>query len=519
MLRTLTAEQARAAEEEAVRGGTTLAALMESAGLSVARVAAERGPEGLIVVLAGCGNNGGDGWVAAHDLKAAGRSVSVRSLCDPGALTGIAADAARAAIASGVEWEVPPIPLSADNLADAAVVIDALLGTGSKGAPRAPLDSWIDAVNASGAFVVSVDIPSGVDSDTGAVAGAAVIDADCTVTFSAPKLGLVLYPGAAYTGELIVSDIGMGVLPSVPGVPEVWDLADYAELLPIPAPDAHKNSRGRVLVVAGSRSFPGAAVLAARGSMRSGAGYVRLAVPASVVPIAQSHLLAAPVIGLDEDADGRFSEEAAEEVLGLAEQADAVVLGPGLTRTEGVAAAVREIAGRLGKPLVLDADALNVLAEDPAPLLARQAATVLTPHPGELGRLLGRSIDDVQRDRLSSSAILAAENRVVVLKGAGTVVSGSGRQVISMAGTAALATAGTGDVLSGVIGALLAQGLGPLEAAALGVELHGLAGEQAEDALTRVCVTAEDVPEYLPGAVAELLRFRRHVGRRRNERA
>lgn len=522
----LTAEAARAIERRAVaEQGVSLAALMRSAGAAVAAEVSARVPEGDIVVLAGPGNNGGDGWVAAHDLHAAGRSVRVLSTTDSHELAGIAAEAAHGAMVAGVHWRVPEDPLTAEDLADTAVVIDALLGIGATGPLREPLDSWARAVNESGAYVVAVDGPTGIDSDTGAVPGEAV-RADCTVTFTAPKRGLVLYPAAEFAGEVVVADIGIderfveelsatgatGLGTAFPVeaaahtvFPEVWLPAEYAALIPRPAADAHKNSRGRVLVVAGSGAYPGAAVLACRGAMRAGAGYVTLATPESVAPIAQRHLLAAPVVGLPETASRAFSSAAAERVLVLACDYDAVVLGPGLTREEETAEFARELIERIEAPLVIDADALGALEGARQTLDARSALAVLTPHAGELGRLLRLSAAEVNADRVSSSAALAAANRVIVLKGAGTVISTEGRQVINTSGTPALATAGTGDVLAGVIGALIATGLEVFSAAALGAYVHGRAGEAAAAELTPVSVTAEDVPEFLPVAWAELL--------------
>ena len=507
MYRALTAEQARSIEEQAIaRQGVTLGELMRAAGAAIAREVAERVPHGEVVVLAGPGNNGGDGWVAAREMAAAGRPVRVLSLKDPSALTGDAAHAASDAIAAGVPWRLLPEMPAEDDLASAVVVVDALLGTGSSGALRAPLDEWVVAANASGAYMVSADVPTGVDSDSGAVPGPA-IQADCTVTFTAPKRGLVLYPGAAHAGEVIVADIGIDPgLADVPGALEVWVREEYASLLPLPAPDVHKNRRGRVLVVAGSGAFPGAAVLAARGAMRSGAGYVTLAVPDSVVPIAQAHLLAVPVVGLPQSSRTRtLSSAAADKVLQLAREYDAVVLGPGLTVSDGAAASARSLVRSLDKPLVVDADALNALVDAQELIEQRTAPTVLTPHPGELARLLGVSTDEVQADRVFSASRLAGPGRVVVLKGAGTVVAGAGRQLANTSGTPALATAGTGDVLAGVIGALLAQRLVAFDAAALGAFLHGLAGEAAAAELTPVCVTAEDIPAFLGEAVADLL--------------
>ena len=506
MFRALTAEQARGVEERAIAElAVSLAALMRSAGAAVARELVARVPEGDIIVLAGPGNNGGDGWVAARDLHASGRAVRVLSTRDPAALSGIAAEAARDAIAAGVAWHVPTTPPGAGDLAEASGIVDALLGIGSSGALRAPLDAWVAAANGSGAYVLAVDIPTGTEADTGVLPGVAIV-ADCTITFTAPKRGLLTYPAAGHAGEVVVVDIGISsALADVQSAPEVWTAEEYAALLPLPASDAHKNSRGRVLVVAGSGAFPGAAVLATRGAMRAGAGYVTLAVPQSVVPVVQAHLVAAPVVGLPQGRTHAFSSTAAGKLLQMSREYNAVVLGPGLTLADGAVATARTLVADVEVPLVVDADALNALVDAQELIAARRAPTVLTPHPGELARLLGITAAEVQADRVFSSGRLASVACTVVLKGAGTVISGESRQVINASGTPALATAGTGDVLSGVVGALLAQGLGTLEAAALAVYVHGRAGEAASSALTPMCVTAEDIPDYLSVAIGELL--------------
>lgn len=506
MYSAVTSEQARDIELRAAReGAVDLGDLMRTAGLAVARAVQERVPVGRVVVLAGGGNNGGDGWEAARELHGWGRPVTVLSLRDPADLGGIACGAARTAIDSGVSWEHVVTPRTG-MLADTTVVVDAILGTGARLPLRDPLPAWAEAVHASGAYVVAVDLPTGVDAD-GAGCDAGSMRADCTVTFTTLKRGLVSYPGAACAGEVVVADIGIPErFAEIAGACEVWEAAEYAELLPMPAIGAHKNSRGRVLVIAGSGHFPGAAVLAARGAMRMGAGYVTLAVPEPVVATAQAHLLAAPVVGLP--ATGKtFSSAAAAVARDLAADYDAVVLGPGLTVADGAAATTRTLVAALEKPLVLDADGLNAFLDHAGLIEARRAPLVLTPHPGELARLMGCSAAEVQSDRISSSARFAGPSRAVVLKGAGTVVTGEGRQVINTSGTPALATAGTGDVLAGMIGALLAQGLSPLRAGALGAYLHGRAGEAAAEALTPVCVTAEDLPEYIPAAVADLLGY------------
>jgi NAD(P)H-hydrate epimerase len=504
MLRALTARQSLAVEQRAVSdAGISLAALMRSAGSAVAEELAGRVADGDVVVLAGPGNNGGDGWVAARELHAMGRRVRVLSSRSPDALSGVAAEAAQTAIEAGVSWAVPAGLLGRDDLG-AGVVVDALLGTGSELPLRDPVRAWCAAVNECDAFVLSVDGPSGVDLDTGDCDDDAV-RADCTVTFTMPKRGLLLYPGAGSTGELVVADIGIPhALAQVEDAPEVWLAREYADMLPWPAADAHKNQRGRVLIVAGSGFYPGAAVLAARGAQRAGAGYVTLAVPEPVAPVAQAHLQAVPVVGLP--AAGKvFSSAAAAAVRDLAKEHDAVVLGPGLTVADGTAATVRTLVSTLERPLVIDADGLNAFVDHVELLERRSAPTVLTPHPGELGRLLGRTTAEIQGDRLGYSARLAGAERAVILKGAGTVVSVAGRQLINTSGSVALATAGTGDVLAGIVGALLAQGLSPFDGAALGAYLHGRAGEAAARVLTPICATAEDLPDYLPVAVAELL--------------
>jgi len=506
MLRALTAAQMRSVEELAVaEQGVSLASLMHAAGAAVARELAQRVPEGDLVVLAGHGNNGGDGWVAARDLHASGRAVRVLTTRDPATLRGIAAEAANDAIAAGVPWSAPATPPTADDLAEAAGIADALLGIGAHGALREPLNAWVEAANASGAYLLAVDVPTGVDSDSGIVSGPAIV-ADCTVTFTAPKLGLLTYPAAAHAGEIVVAPVGVSEqLANVSDAPEVWTADEYAALVPLPAPDDHKNSRGRVLIVAGSGAYPGAAVLAARAAARCGAGYVTLAVPQSVVPIVQTHLVSVPVVGMPQGRTHAFASAAVTKLLQLAREHDAVVVGPGMTLADGAVATARSLVAEVEVPLVIDADGLNALVDGQELIAARTAPTVLTPHPGELARLLEAGGAEVQSDRVFSSGRLASATCTVVLKGAGTVISGDGRQVINVSGTPALATAGTGDVLAGITGALLAQGLGPLEAGALAAFVHGRAGEAAASALTPVCVTAEDLPEYLPVAIGELL--------------
>ncbi|MHB9002787.1 MAG: NAD(P)H-hydrate dehydratase [Coriobacteriia bacterium] len=509
----LTEQSARRAEERAVCDlGLSLADLMQRAGSALADHVRGRVPYGDIAIVCGTGNNGGDGWVAARELIRAGRDVRVFTAREPADIGGIAGDAAGEAVGAGVPFDLVEGPLGVGALHGYAAVIDALFGIGFSGPVRQPYSTWIDAINATDAVVVAADLPSGVETDTGQVDVRAV-RADVTVTFSAPKVGSLLYPGAGFAGELVVADIGVPwEYLGAAGDLEVWDPADYAALLPHHGPDIHKNSRGRVLIVAGSGAFPGAAVLAAMGAQRAGAGYVTLAVPESVAQIAQMKLTSAVVLGLPENPSKTLASRVAEEIIDTAREYDAVVVGPGITLAHGAILVVRKLVSELAAPLVLDADGLNAMVDAVPALRARTSPTVITPHPGELARLLDTTPAEVQADRLSYGSSLTGPRFACLLKGAHTIVSGRGRHAVSLAGGTELATAGTGDVLAGVVGALLAQGLEPFEAGALAAHLHGRAGECAAARLTDRCVIAEDLPTYLPAAVADLLGIRETSG-------
>lgn len=487
--------------------GVSIADLMARAGGAIADQVAMRVPYGSVAVFAGRGNNGGDGWVAARLLHAQGREVVVYAAAGPDGLEGVAAEAATAALDAGVEVVLPQDTLEPGSVRGHAVVIDALFGVGFAGPVRQPYLTWIEAINASGAYVIAADVPSGVQADTGRADGMAV-RADVTVTFSAAKRGLLLYPGAAHAGEVVVADIGIPwELIGAAGDLEVWEPGDYAALLPRHARDVHKNTRGRVLIVGGSGAYPGAMMLAAMGAQRAGAGYVTLAVPESIASMIQSRLASVVVVAMPENPSRTLASRVADEIIDVAREADAVVVGPGMTVAHGAVLVARRLVSELPVPLVLDADGLNALVESRDLIIERLAPTVITPHPGELARLLDTTSAQVQADRLSHGSTLTGPRLACVLKGAHTIVSGRGRQVLTTAGGPALATAGTGDVLAGITGALLAQGLEPLEAGALAAHMHGRAGDHAALSFTERCVIAEDVAENIPSAVAELLGY------------
>jgi len=503
----LTRKGVTAAEGWAVESlGIGLAELMERAGQAVAAEVLARSVAGSIVVFCGAGNNGGDGWVASRLLHEAGREVVVVTASEPGRVGGIAGDATLAAVESGVRWVVAPGEFPDGILDGCSVVIDSIFGIGFRVGPIAsPYDAWIAAINSHDALVISVDIPSGVDADTGQAATPAV-KADVTVAVIAPKVGSMLYPGAELSGEVAVRDIGVsGAGAGSLGGLELWDREEYCALLPHFGPATHKKSRGRVLIVAGSGAYPGAAILAAMGSQRSGAGYVSLVVPHSIAPIVQTRLPSVVVIPAEEEAPQVFSAGASAVIAGMACDFDAVVIGPGMTREPGATALIRELLETLDAPVVLDADGINAVVGAPHLPENRKAPTIITPHAGELARVLGVTPEEVQSDRVGQATRLAGPHLCCVLKGARTLIAAEDRLVLNLPGGVELATAGTGDVLAGIIGTFLAQGLSPLEAGALGAFAHGFAAESAAAKMTNRCVIAEDIPDFLPEAFRYLL--------------
>jgi len=515
----LTEEQSRAAETAAVASGAVLADLMSRAGAAVAEEVAALAPEGRIVVVAGPGNNGGDGWAAAVRMHASGRDVLVLTSAEPDSISSPARETVRAAIQSGVPWlHVDSGPEAAQALSEADIIVDALLGIGLHGVPRQPYAGFIAAVGDADGLVVSVDVPSGVDSDSGLASGAAVA-ADVTVCFSAPKIGCVLQPGGSLAGDLRLVDIGIPTEAlHFDGAPELWDASDYLACLPSPRWDDRKGTRGSVLIVGGSAGLTGAVCLAAGGALRSGAGYVAVAVPEPQLAVVEAKLTAPVKMGLSSTRDGALLPAAIDEILEAATRADVVVLGPGLGRAASTLEVVRALVARLDAPLLIDADGLYALGSDLSLVAARVAPTILTPHSAEAARLLGTTPEDIDSDRLSSVRALAVGGVTAVLKGPATLVSEGGRIVVNPTGGPGLATLGTGDVLSGIVGAWLARGLLALDAAAVGTYLHGAAGDCAARDLTTICCTAEDVVTYLPEAVRTLMRTDDARTRRRNAR-
>jgi NAD(P)H-hydrate epimerase len=467
--------------------------LMERAGRGLADLAAQVGPSGTVAVVCGKGNNGGDGYVAARLLKASGRAVRVLAAAPVAELRGDAR--ASAERVGSVE------PFDAARLEGCSVAVDALLGTGFSGAPHGPAAEAIAALNASVAPVVAADVPSGVDAATGAVEGEAV-RATATATFAAAKPGLWINPGKAHSGEVRVVDIGIPASAPVPE-PDVGLIEDGVLLgqLSSRAAGWTKFTSGHVLVAGGSRGLTGAPSLASEAAQRAGAGYVTACVPASVQSILALRLLEAMTRGLP-DEDGAHTAAGVEAVLELSERGGSLVVGPGLGRTQGAFAFARDLLARAELPIVLDADGLNAYAGDLGALAGRPAPTILTPHEGELGRLLDVDSSAVRAQRLRHAReAAAAAQAILVLKGDDTLVAEPGGLVaVSPGATGALATAGTGDVLSGVLAAMLARGMEPFAAACAGVRLHARAGVRAAAEHGVDGVIARDVIEALPHA-------------------
>jgi ADP-dependent NAD(P)H-hydrate dehydratase / NAD(P)H-hydrate epimerase len=470
--------------------------LMERAGEGLAALVTElHVGDGPVAIVCGKGNNGGDGYVVARLLREAGRAVRVLALAPVDELAGDARTNAERLPGE------PPEPFSADALEAAVLAVDAILGTGFSGVPRGPAAEAIDALNAWGGPVVACDVPSGVDASTGEVGGAAT-HAVATATFAASKPGLWINPGKAHAGAVRVVDIG--IPPGAPVEPPAVGLVHDAALLAlVPRRRAGwtKFTSGHVLVAGGARGLSGAPCLASEAAQRAGAGYVTACVPASIETVFEIRLLEVMTRGLP-DAHGAHTEAGADEVLELAARGGALIVGPGLGRTDGARAFARRLAREAPVAVVLDADGLNAHADDLGALAGRSAPTVVTPHEGELGRLLDVDSDEVRARRLHHAREAArAARAIVVLKGDDTLVATpDGTVAVSPGASPALATAGTGDVLSGVIAAILARGVDPFAAACAGVRLHARAGVRAADERGVDGVIARDVIEALPRA-------------------
>ncbi|MBW2261073.1 MAG: NAD(P)H-hydrate dehydratase [Deltaproteobacteria bacterium] len=511
----MTREQMRRYDKVATeRYGVSGTVLMENAGRGAARVVLEAARErpGTITIVCGKGNNGGDGFVIARHVINSGRLASIVLL---GRREDVGGDAkTNADILAAMQGSITEIDVSKDMkslpglLAGSAVVVDAIFGTGLEREVTGGHAEAIRAINDADAPVVAVDLPSGLDANTGRALGTAV-RADATATFACLKRGLVIHPGVELAGEVTVVDIGAPgcIVQEVGYDGTMLDGADFRNDLGPRDPDVHKGTFGHLLVVAGSPGKTGAAIMAGFAAMRTGAGLVTLAVPADLMQTVEAakppEVMLEPLLPtIDAEVDG----EAIERIDALLAGKSAVVIGPGCGLTDSMERVLEVVLDRANVPVVVDADGLTLLSRLPASTLDDRAhPTVLTPHPGEMSRLVWKSASEIQRERIPLAREYAKVKGVhLVLKGARTVIaSPDGNVWINPTGNAGMASGGTGDLLTGMIGSFIGQGHRIEDAVALGVYLHGLAGDRASEETGQRALVAGDVLSALPEVLLE----------------
>ncbi len=507
----LTAEEMQKLDRKAINElGIPGVVLMENAGLQVVEAIYRMigDPKGkTVTIFAGKGNNGGDGFVIARHLINAGADVKVMLLAEVKDITGDAKINLDILQRMGQKLH-PVINPNSLNIVKLAMVytdliVDAIFGTGFKGAVPDYIGNVIEIINTSGKPVISVDIPSGLEANTGKVHGPC-IKAHVTVTFAHPKLGQFIQQGPEYVGELTVADISIP-----PDLVETQGIKRFLitpgiinKIIPVRRRDGHKGTYGRVLVVGGSAGLSGAAAMASTAALKAGAGLVTLAVPAGLHDLMEVKLTEVMTSPLPETDAVSISVDALPSVQKLLEGADILALGPGISTHESTVAFVRQLLPVLQRPAVIDADGLNALVDAVDQLKECPAPLILTPHPGEMARLAGIKTEEVQNNRVEIVLRASQEwGTVVVLKGYRTLVAApDGTLYVNPTGNPGMASGGTGDVLTGVIAGFLAQGLTPLEAAVAGVYFHGLAGDLAAEQKGMLSLVAGDLLEFLPQA-------------------
>jgi NAD(P)H-hydrate epimerase len=514
----LSVAEMRAAERVALAAGIPEAELQARAGAAVAAWAQRLAPDGPVVVCAGVGNNGRDGWVAATRLAAAGRVVRLylapRHAVAEDEVAQLQALGGAVALHTGAE----SLERLGRWLGDATLALDGLLGIGARGAPRPPVSDIAACLNTARArragalTVLAIDVPSGIDAESGAAEGECV-RADATVVLGAVKQGLLRFPAAGLTGVLLPGDIGLPPAALAGCRVQTLDAAAVRSDVPARRPDGHKGTFGRVVVAAGSPDYYGAAYLAGAAAARSGAGLVAYAVDPALQSVLAGLLPEATYVVLPPRAPAEAAEAAADRVVTALAGSQALLLGPGVGRTPGAQTFVRRVLAACAEPVaqvpvVIDADALYALALEPASLARLPAAAVLTPHHGEMARLTGVDAAAIATSPWEVASEAAARWRaVVVLKGPCTVVAApTGEAWVLARPNPALATGGTGDVLAGTIAGLLAQGLSPLAAARLGVYVHAAAAQAVLDVREADLLLASDLLSAIPRELAALRR-------------
>ncbi len=521
-MKVVTAEEMRGIDKKTIKKyGIPGSTLMERAGLAVAVKIRELFDKKKVIVLAGGGNNGGDGIVIARNLYNWGWNVKVILMAKEDRLGADCLAQYRTAKKLGVPVEFRTAVTDKDI--HGAIVVDALLGTGMNKPVTPPLSGVIAFLNRSDVWVVSVDIPSGISSDDGQIKGEAV-SADYTVTFGLPKIGHLLYPGAEHTGHLFVEDIGFPqeLLHSESLKTQTIEQTDAAFLLPERPVYSHKGDYGHVLLIAGSIGRTGAALMAAKACLRSGAGVVTIGVPETLVNVFQGRVTEEMVLPLPDNGHGILSKEASSGIMEfLSKKADVLAIGPGMSSDPNITKLLMTLLVSVTTPMVIDADAINLIAGHTKALLKVKAPVIVTPHTGEMARLLGKGyIKDtgsaeiewnemkrkIERDRVNTAVSFSKKTGTyLILKGVPTIVSEpEGRAFINTTGNPGMAIAGAGDVLTGIVAAFLAQGLNPLDASILSVYLHGLAGDVAASEKGMHSLIATDIIEKIPEAFMRL---------------
>ncbi len=518
-MKIVSAEQMRVLDKKAISHGTPGIELMERAGTGMVTLLRKEIPDIVkkkFLVFVGRGNNGGDGLVVGRKLKELGAQVRVVLLAREEEMK----EGTKTNLARARRDEVNPIPFEdlslekiKEQISDSDIIVDAIFGTGFSGATGDITKDTIEAINSSKKYVVACDIPSGVNGDTGEVGGSCVAS-DLTVTFAYPKKGLFLYPGYRFAGNIRAVDIGI----RDEDLPSRWNMitsSEIREILPKRRKDAHKKDFGHVLILAGSWGMTGAAALVCQGALKVGAGLVTLGIPESLNAIMEVKITEAMTLPLPETEEKSLSVKGIDEILDFIERrkVDVVVIGPGLSTNRSTGKLVKKILNKVFLPCVLDADGINSLASE-ATLAKAKAKIIITPHPGELARLLGKKAEDIQRERIGYALEFSEKNSLIcVLKGYQTVVTEGEDVFISPVGNPGMASGGSGDVLAGMIGGLAGQlrlsasriENSLLSAAICGVYLHGLAGDLAGRERGEMSLIASDIVEKIPRAIREVL--------------
>jgi hydroxyethylthiazole kinase-like uncharacterized protein yjeF len=514
-MKVVTAEEMRGIDRETIEGrGIPGVVLMERAGLAVVSKIKEIFGRKRVIVVSGGGNNGGDGLVVARNLYNEGWDVRVFLTAKPEDLKGDASLQYKAAVKFGVD--IQPIKELLDNSSSIfsrhSIIVDAILGTGLSKNVTGTLSEVIGLLNKSNVPVISVDIPSGISSDNGHVMGEAV-KADYTVTFGLPKRGHLLYPGAEYSGKLFIEDIGFPneLIRSEKLNIELLMKDDVSTLIPERRKYSHKGDYGHVLVIAGSKGKTGAALMASKACLRTGAGLVTIGVPESLSDVFQSRVTEEMTLILPDRGDGTLSKKALDKILDfLNKTADVLAIGPGIGVSTETGKLMKALIKNLSIPIVIDADGINSIKGERGVFSKSKASVILTPHPGEMARLLSQkskvSSKEVEKDRINIAMSFAKETGTyLVLKGVPTVVATpDGRSFINSTGNPGMATGGVGDVLTGMISGFLSQTINPLHACILGVYIHGLAGDIAASEKGQYPLIATDIIDKIPSAFYSL---------------